>query len=425
MIDAGGDVSERQRTFPKSVQPGIPRLGALKPGWRRVKIGNLFHVVSRPCQLDDAESYRLVTVKRSRGGIETRGDLLGAEIAVKSQFYLEEDDFLISKRQIVHGACAIVPAEFEGSIVSNEYAVLRCRDILDLGFLRQLIHSIYFQQTCFHSSIGVHVEKMIFSTPDWFEWEIDIPEIAEQRRIAGFFGAIDERITLLVRKAGALTQYKREAERRLFARDLRFRRSDGSNFSDWSERPISALGVTVGGLTGKSADDFGFGKPFVTYKQVFSSPVINISDCEQVDVKASERQNCLRRGDIIFTTSSEVPEEVAFASVLMDEVEELYLNSFCFALRPFAEADLDSEYARHLFRSALFRQLVYPLAQGSTRYNLSKSEFMKLRVPIPSREEQLRLANFLSALDDKIEAVRAKVLAMQAYKKGLLQQMFG
>lgn len=188
------DLGERHRTFPKSVQPGIPKLGELKPGWKRVEIGDLFKVVTRPCQLVDTETYSLVTVKRARGGIEARGDLLGSEIAVKSQFFIQEDDFLISKRQIVHGACAVVPASFSGSIVSNEYAVLRCKSALDLGFLRQLIHSNYFQETCFHSSLGVHVEKMIFSTPEWFSWKIDIPEIDEQKRIAGFLGAVDRRV---------------------------------------------------------------------------------------------------------------------------------------------------------------------------------------------------------------------------------------
>ena len=138
MNAAVANLGERHRTFPKSVQPGIPKLGELKPGWKRVKIGELFRVVNRPCQLSDSETYRLVTVKRSRGGIESRGDLMGSEIAVKSQFFIEDGDFLISKRQIVHGACAIVSAEFAGSIVSNEYAVLRCKPLLDLDFLRHL-----------------------------------------------------------------------------------------------------------------------------------------------------------------------------------------------------------------------------------------------------------------------------------------------
>lgn len=418
------DLGERHRTFPKSVQPGIPKLGALKAGWNRVKIGELFRVVNRPCQLSDADTYRLVTVKRSRGGIESRGDLLGAEIAVKSQFFIEENDFLISKRQIVHGACAIVPAEFAGSIVSNEYAVLQCKPALDLGFLRQLIHSTYFQETCFHSSLGVHVEKMIFSTPEWFKWKIDIPQIDEQRRIADFLGAVDERIKLLQRRRDALARYKTGMMQRLFDQSLRFTRDDGTAFPDWEVKRVGELGKTVSGLTGKTAEDFGAGLPYVTYKQIFGASKIDVSDCLEVAIGANENQNRLAYGDVLFTTSSETPNEVGYASALLTEVQELYLNSFCFALRPHSVESLLPQFARYLFRSPDYRRKVFPLAQGSTRYNLAKSSFLKLKLGIPQPHEQRKIADFLSALDDKITAVSAQVEHMQTFKKGLVQQMF-
>ena len=100
-------VAEKRRTFPKSVQPGIPKITPPQVGAKRHKFGDLFEVVQRPVKLDDAKEYDLVTVKRARGGIEHRARMKGSQIAVKSQFYLEEGDFLISKRQIVHGACGI------------------------------------------------------------------------------------------------------------------------------------------------------------------------------------------------------------------------------------------------------------------------------------------------------------------------------
>lgn len=418
------DLGERHRTFPKSVQPGIPKLGALKAGWNRVKISDLFRVVNRPCQLSDAETYRLVTVKRSRGGIEHRGDLLGSEIAVKSQFFIEDGDFLISKRQIVHGACGIVSEEFEGSIVSNEYAVLRCKPSLDLDFLRQLIHSIYFQETCFHASIGVHVEKMIFSTPEWFKRKIDIPELDEQRRIADFLGTVDKRIKLLQRRRDALARYKMGIMQRLFDQSFRFTRDDGTAFPDWEEKRVGELGKTISGLTGKTADDFGKGQPYATYKQIFGASKIDLSECLRVAIGANENQNLLARGDVLFTTSSETPNEVGFASILLDEVQELYLNSFCFALRPHSTDALVPQFARYLFRSPDYRRKVFPLAQGSTRYNLAKTSFLKLRLGVPHPDEQRKIADALSSLDDKIAALSDQVKHMQTFKKGLLQQMF-
>ena len=81
-------------------------------------------------------------------------------------------------------------------------------------------------------------------------------------------------------------------------------------------------------------------------------------------------------------------------------------------------------YARYLFRSPIYRQSVFPLAQGSTRYNLAKTSFLKLKLPVPHPDEQRKIADFLSALDDKTAAVSAQIGAMQTFKKGLLQQMF-
>ncbi|WSG74538.1 restriction endonuclease subunit S [Rhizobium beringeri] len=113
---------------------------------------------------------------------------------MKSQFKIEEDDFLISKRQIVHGACGLVPRELDGAIVSNEYGVLRARPSMDIRFLSYLSHSIYFQQTCFHSSIGVHIEKMIFKLDKWLEWEFDLPPLSEQKKIAEILSTWDNAI---------------------------------------------------------------------------------------------------------------------------------------------------------------------------------------------------------------------------------------
>jgi type I restriction enzyme S subunit len=170
-------------SYPSSVQPGIPNLPATPAGWQRISLGRHLTEVRRPAALNQDDTYRLVTVRRSRGGVELRETLTGREIKTPTQFYVRTGDFLISKRQIVHGACGIVPAALDGAIVSNEYAVLNSDGQIDLRFLRYLSESRYFQQTCFHSSIGVHVEKMIFKTERWLEWPFNIPPLSVQRRI--------------------------------------------------------------------------------------------------------------------------------------------------------------------------------------------------------------------------------------------------
>ncbi len=171
----GADGLANASAYPPSVQPGIPKLPPTPKGWRRVSLGSHLHEVRRPVRLEDDLEYTLVTVKRSRGGVVKRGVLRGSEIKTTSQFLVKAGDFLISKRQIVHGACGVVPPELDGAVVSNEYAVLGTDGAIDLNFLRYLAETKYFQQTCFHSSVGVHVEKMVFRTEKWLSWSFNIP----------------------------------------------------------------------------------------------------------------------------------------------------------------------------------------------------------------------------------------------------------
>jgi type I restriction enzyme, S subunit len=194
--------------FPPSVQPGIPTLPPAPAGWRRIQLRDHLREVRRPVALEGDTPYRLVTVKRSRGGVELREVLRGAEVKTPSQFYVRADDFLISKRQIVHGACGIVPRELDGAVVSNEYAVLNSDGQIDLRFLRYLSESRYFQQTCFHSSIGVHVEKMIFKTERWLTWPFNIPPLSVQRKIVEVLDAAQREVALFQAQIDKLKQEK-------------------------------------------------------------------------------------------------------------------------------------------------------------------------------------------------------------------------
>ena len=197
--------------MPPSVQSGLPQLPPCPSGWNRTTLANHLREVVRPARIDPNRSYRLVTVRRSRGGVDRRSTLLGAEIKTPTQFYVKTGDFLISKRQIVHGACGLVPLDMDGAIVSNEYAVLNTTEDLDPRFLRYLSETTYFQQACFHSSIGVHVEKMLFRLDKWLQWPFNLPPLIEQQRIVELLDtaseqvdAIERRLSLLKREKAAL-----------------------------------------------------------------------------------------------------------------------------------------------------------------------------------------------------------------------------
>ena len=205
--------------------------------------------------------------------------------------------------------------------------------------------------------------------------------------------------------------------------ELRF--PEFERLGSWNDKPISKLGETVNGLSGKKGADFGSGKPYVQYKQVFDKSYIDFSECGKVSVGHDENQNTLQKGDILFTTSSETPNEVGFASVIINQPEEdTYLNSFCFILRPFDLEEVNPSFSRYLFHSPFYRDSVSAIAQGSTRFNLSKGAFLKLKVPIPQPKEQQKIASCLSSLDELIAAHNDKLDALKDHKKGLVQNLF-
>lgn len=193
---------------------------------------------------------------------------------------------------------------------------------------------------------------------------------------------------------------------------------------DWHVQRLSELGFAYSGLTGKSKEDFGVGRNYVPYKNVFFNTFVDMGYVEQVSVLPYETQNKVQKGDVLLTISSETPEEVGMSSVVADEVTgELYLNSFCFGFRPTVEG-LMTRYLGYAFRSAYMRRKLVFLAQGSTRFNISKGRVLEIGLPIPPLLEQRKIAAILTTMDDMLDVVTRQVEATLTLKQGLMQTLF-
>ncbi len=255
------------------------------------------------------------------------------------------------------------------------------------------------------------------------------PKMSEQQKIADCLSSLDDLISAETQRLELLKTHKKGLLQNLFPGEgetvPKFRFPEFKK-EDWRKVEINKLGETVNGLGGKSGSDFGSGKPYITYKQVFYSTKIDFANCGYVKILEEENQNSIHRGDILITTSSETPNEVGYASVVLVEPQEpTYLNSFCFSLRPFNLQELYPEFSQYLFQSPAYRDSIIILAQGSTRFNISKSSFLKLKVPVPiNPTEQQKIADCLSSLDDLINLQAQKIKSLKMHKKGLMQGLF-
>ena len=190
---------------------------------------------------------------------------------------------------------------------------------------------------------------------------------------------------------------------------------------DWEQQQLGNMGRTFSGLSGKTKEDFGHGDAsFVTYMNVYSNTVSDLDMLEHVEIDT--KQNKVKYGDVFFTTSSETPEEVGMSSVWLGSSNNTYLNSFCFGYRP--DKTIDPYYMAYMLRSnAVRRQLVF-LAQGISRYNISKNRVMDVDTLMPELSEQQKIGQLFKQLDKTIALHQRQLELLKEQKKGFLQKMF-
>jgi type I restriction enzyme S subunit len=207
-----------QQLFPRpgETEPRLRFPEFVNAGWESKTLGTLISNTERPIVMDDETEYALVTVKRRYGGVVSREVLKGKEISVKSQFLIEVNDFLVSKRQIVHDACGLVPAELAGSIVSNEYSVLTAKNGCDMKFFNYFTQQPCVSESFLQASVGIVIEKMLFKLDRWLKFAFPFPSFAEQQRIADCLSSLDAQLDAQVQKLYVLKAHKQGLLQQLF-----------------------------------------------------------------------------------------------------------------------------------------------------------------------------------------------------------------
>lgn len=253
--------------------------------------------------------------------------------------------------------------------------------------------------------------------------EFYVPSVPEQQKIATYFSHLDSLISLHQRKHDKLVALKKSMLQKMFPQqgattpEVRFK-----GFSKpWGSLELGNIGQPFSGLFGKTKEDFGSGEArFVTYMGVFSNAISDL--CATAAIGIDKSQNEVKKGDVLFTISSETPDEVGMSSVWSADEENVYLNSFCFGFRPIPA--IQSDFLAYVLRADAFRKRICVLAQGISRYNISKSKVMKLPVSLPSKEEQQKIGAYFRTLDALISQHATQLQKLQQIKSACLEKMF-
>ena len=190
----------------------------------------------------------------------------------------------------------------------------------------------------------------------------------------------------------------------------------------WEQKKLGDVGETYTGLSGKTKEDFGHGEgKFITYVNVFNNPLTDLYGLDSVEI--DDKQRRVQYGDVLFTTSSETPEDVGLSSVWLGREDNVYLNSFCFGYRPKKDI-FDLYYLAFVLRSFSVRREFMLLAQGISRFNISKTKVMDMSINVPSLPEQTAIGSFFQNIDQLISLQQRKLEVLKEQKKTYLKLLF-
>ena len=220
---------------------------------------------------------------------------------------LKEDDVLLNITGASIGRTAIATKEIEGGNVNQHVCIIRANSKVNPKFLCNYIQTKKIQNYIQSLQTGGSREGLNFEQIRSFP--ISLPNIAEQNKIAQLLDKLNERIATQNKIIDKLQSLIKGLNDTLYAQH-----------SDEVMTSFAELGTSYSGLSGKSAQDFGSGKPFITYLNVYSNNIINKNDFQYVAIKDGEKQNIVEYGDVLFTLSSETPNEVGIGSVFLGGV---------------------------------------------------------------------------------------------------------
>lgn len=377
--------------------------GSDYPDLVEIKIGDAIKEAKRPLDMKDDEKYQLVTVKRRNEGIVSRGMFYGKDILVKNYYTVKKGDYIISKRQVIHGANGIVPPELDDAIVSNEYMVLSDSKALLAEYLALYSMTKKMYHMFFISSYGVDIEKMFFNVDDWKKKKIMAPCIKEQQKVVELFSLIDTVIEKQKETVSVWEEHKKGVMQKLFSQKVRFKADDGSDFPDWEKKKLEDV---VEFLDGQRKPLEAGQRVSGKYPYYGASGIIDYVENyifdEELILLSEDGANILDRN-----------YRVCFLAK-----GKYWVNNHAHVLRAM-DGNVNGFICEQL-ESFDYRKY----NSGGAQPKLNQATCRAIIMNIPCLEEQQKIADCLSSLDEVIEKQKATLAEWEELKKGLLQQMF-
>ncbi|MDG3556306.1 restriction endonuclease subunit S [Acinetobacter bereziniae] len=341
--------------------------------------------------------------------------------SLRKGFSIEEDILLTHKATI--GNVAKVP-ELETPYVMltpqvTYYRVLN-KDKLVPDFIKSTFEAPIFQNELLALCTGA--TRLYIGISEQRKLPFSYPSKEEQTKIASFLSAVDEKTSQLTHKHELLSLYKQGMMKKLFSQQIRFKADDGSEFGKWEVKQLLEIADVKGGKRlpkGYSLVNENTGHPYITVSDMNRSYGVDLENIRYVPLDAI---GTISRYTI---TDKDIFISVAGTLGIIGKIPS-YLNGANLTENADKLTNLKchQDFLIYLLDSGVLSGLIESTATTSAQPKLALYAIEQMEIIVPCLEEQTKIANFLFAIDQKIEKVAQQIEETKQWKKGLLQQMF-
>jgi len=415
------------------------RFGEFKEGWENFKLeskidfisGFAFKSSNMKSTRSDFQLIKMSNLYQNELQLDRNPSYWEKINNKTSKYLLKENDIILTMTGTVGKkdyGYSVVINENNRFLLNQRLACLRCKTSeSNPDFINGLIKTSRFYYLFFNESKGGTGNQSNVGIEDIRNIRLNFPSLPEQQKIASFLSVVNKKIQQLTRKKELLERYKKGVMQKLFSQELRFntvlsgaeRDKNGYDFPKWETKVLKDLLI-----------EYRLGGNYANTELITVYPLIkmgnlgrgkiNLKKLEYIPVHEKiERKDKLQFGDLLFNTRNTL-DLVGKVSIWKNELPSAYFNSNLMYMR----------FENNFFMN--FRMNSYEgikelkkIATGTTSVAaIYTKDLLKVKLTIPSLEEQQKIADFLSRIDTKIEAVSQQITKTQSFKKGLLQQMF-
>lgn len=342
------------------------------------------------------------------------GDVTGSDVYLKGYTQTLNDDGIRVSKVFPADTILITIAANIGDTTITQYPVACPDSVVAIQPKQDKVNTIFLknvidlQKDNLDSQATQNAQKNI-NLQVLKPLKLIVPLKEEQTQIASFLSAVDEKISQIKQKHELLSQYKQGMMQKLFSQQIRFKADDGSEFGEWEDKPLNEIAEITMGSSPKSEN----------YNEDLNGlPLLQ----GNADIK--------NRKSLPRTYTSEITKKCNVGDILLSVRAPVGFvatsNHYACIGRGLCSIKAKPNYLQSfIYQWLLSKENSWgSLSQGSTFESVNSDQIKSLGIHIPCLEEQTKIANFLSAIDQKIEVVAQQIEQAKTWKKGLLQQMF-